>query len=1158
MEEYKEAIDLLLQVRRPKLSNDFKPTMLNEVLNQSLQPLSEDDLRPMSEAITNMDDIKDQLDSLKVNIEAAQAIAKEYNAHCYYALYKKYDLYENEEKKFQKQTKDLKVKKERIEEVHKEKLHDQALDENFAIKKQLLDEERAGLVDGDVLAKQKSLDHLQSEVTTTIEEIKKKETKHQILEDRLVDKCNDEHRFNQRADEIYSYLNDTIKELDNISNTMDFTEHESMKYNVYIDIKREYDFTYSKEQLLELIEKVQKGKFLFYQFDAFQSQKISLEDAFEKAKDKKQEAELTLGGVQQTYQETLASYKETYITWSYGNKYLKWTDTQQQDVLKILLQYEEHQDYGKINQLIDEWYKELNNKENLHLMYMKEQLRISKEQMDNQEHEIEIVKSQKELTPKLAKQAQENRKQLLAQNIPFKPFYTLIEFEKNLDDASKNRYEMLFKKTQMLNALVVEENYREELLNKKMKIDDYLFVNQSLSNIQTYELHKNTTRDELQNHFRFNDTTLFSWNDDYVKFGHVTTKLTDEMQAIYIGVEARERHRQQTLDLLQHEYEEYKQNVKVIEQEMESIQKTIVTIDKEYHAFPKEERLKESYKKLKDCMDVLKLVTHALELQRESLKQLEQQMKPVLLEIAQIAEKLNIDNKKSDFDNLEDNLKEYQFHLQRFSEYHQKYVSACEHYKQIKEQVEDLQVQLDEVQGDLQSKRRLKTKQEGQIAILSDQLEQMGMKEIQTRLNQISERIKNIELAQIELNKNFGRHETEMQTLINEIEISEQELINQEKQRNNYKNLLYEEIKLGYINFDENDSLRKQLLANKKETHDALMKQGMNLQKFNEVFMARQGLLTDYNLTYRTLEVADTFDDAPVRLYVFAKYAGKQLSFFELLDVLQADIIEQEQILKDSDRQLFEDILINTISSKVKHKIHQSRQWVEKMNSYMSAMNTSSSLKLQLIWKQKKAEDDNQLNVSELVDLLERDATVLKESDLNRISKHFRSKINQARLLSTSEGNLNSFHQIMKEIMDYRTWFDFTIIYDKEQAVRKELTNNKFSTFSGGEKAISMYIPLFSAVAAKFSNGYKYAPSIIALDEAFAGVDDRNIGEMFELIEKFGFDYIMNSQSLWGDYPSVRSLSIYELHRPSDGRFVSILHYYWNGHVKEYIVGDIQ
>ena len=37
-EEYKEMIDLLIQLRTPKLSKDFKPSVINDILSDSLQP----------------------------------------------------------------------------------------------------------------------------------------------------------------------------------------------------------------------------------------------------------------------------------------------------------------------------------------------------------------------------------------------------------------------------------------------------------------------------------------------------------------------------------------------------------------------------------------------------------------------------------------------------------------------------------------------------------------------------------------------------------------------------------------------------------------------------------------------------------------------------------------------------------------------------------------------------------------------------------------------------------------------------------------------------------------------------------------------------------------------------------------------------------------
>jgi ABC-type multidrug transport system ATPase subunit len=80
---------------------------------------------------------------------------------------------------------------------------------------------------------------------------------------------------------------------------------------------------------------------------------------------------------------------------------------------------------------------------------------------------------------------------------------------------------------------------------------------------------------------------------------------------------------------------------------------------------------------------------------------------------------------------------------------------------------------------------------------------------------------------------------------------------------------------------------------------------------------------------------------------------------------------------------------------------------------------------------------------------------------------------------------------------------------------RRELTNHNFFKFSGGEKAMVMYIPLFTGCYSRYKEAAAHEPYIIYLDEAFAGVDENNIKEMFEIVEQLDFNYIMNSQVLW-------------------------------------------
>lgn len=52
---------------------------------------------------------------------------------------------------------------------------------------------------------------------------------------------------------------------------------------------------------------------------------------------------------------------------------------------------------------------------------------------------------------------------------------------------------------------------------------------------------------------------------------------------------------------------------------------------------------------------------------------------------------------------------------------------------------------------------------------------------------------------------------------------------------------------------------------------------------------------------------------------------------------------------------------------------------------------------------------------------------------------------------------------------------------------------------------------------------------------------------MFELMGILDFDYIINSQALWGCYACVTDLDIAEMHHPPNAPVVTILRYHWNG-----------
>lgn len=252
--------------------------------------------------------------------------------------------------------------------------------------------------------------------------------------------------------------------------------------------------------------------------------------------------------------------------------------------------------------------------------------------------------------------------------------------------------------------------------------------------------------------------------------------------------------------------------------------------------------------------------------------------------------------------------------------------------------------------------------------------------------------------------------------------------------------------------------------------------------------------------------------------------------------------------IEAKDRELIIDILTGNIGHKINDYIYESKMWIKDMTKIMLEMDTSMELKFSLDWKAKEKLSENELDIKELEVLLRKDVELLPSEDLEKISSHFKSKLKLIREeLEENKKEENSYMAAIKKVLDYREWFEFKIYIHREGKPKKELTNDAYNKFSGGEKAMSIYIPLLAAASAQYKKAKEDCPRIIALDEAFAGIDDKNIDSMFELIEKLDFDYIMNSQQLWGCYESVKNLRIAELTNLRDKKMILVNRFLWNG-----------
>ncbi len=91
--QYDQLVQLLIMVRAPKLSKDFRPTEVKKLLNLSLQVLTDDDLSAMVSTMEQMDNLEDTLHGYQAAMQSARIIRTEYNRYNQYILGRKGQAY---------------------------------------------------------------------------------------------------------------------------------------------------------------------------------------------------------------------------------------------------------------------------------------------------------------------------------------------------------------------------------------------------------------------------------------------------------------------------------------------------------------------------------------------------------------------------------------------------------------------------------------------------------------------------------------------------------------------------------------------------------------------------------------------------------------------------------------------------------------------------------------------------------------------------------------------------------------------------------------------------------------------------------------------------------------------------------------------------------
>ena len=271
-------------------------------------------------------------------------------------------------------------------------------------------------------------------------------------------------------------------------------------------------------------------------------------------------------------------------------------------------------------------------------------------------------------------------------------------------------------------------------------------------------------------------------------------------------------------------------------------------------------------------------------------------------------------------------------------------------------------------------------------------------------------------------------------------------------------------------------------------------------------------------------------------LVVAIQFQGRERAPDELIDLLDDEIHYRERMLTARERELLEEHLVNDVASHLQELISDAEAQVGQMNAELAERPTSTGMRLRLRWEPRP---DGPPGLAEArARLLRQDADLWSPDDRAAVGEFLQRQIEAVR----AGDEYGTWQEHLRTALDYRAWHRFTIDRHADGGWRSAL-----GPASGGERALTVSLPLFAAASAHYRSAHPHAPRLVLLDEAFAGIDDDARGKCLGLLATFDLDVMMTSEREWGFYATVPGIATHHLVRRDGIDAVHVTTWEWDG-----------
>ncbi|BCV20598.1 TIGR02680 family protein [Moorella sp. Hama-1] len=1159
---YQELLDLLIQLRSPKLSKDFKPSTVYEILQAALPPLLDDELRPLAEVLEEMDAIGDRLAELEIHTREVEGLQRSYHNYNALRLYTASRELLAARRHQQEQQHMVQAEAETITGLEETLVAIAGELQAREAEQQQIQAEVKVLSEHEAWQKQSELNRLRQEAGRLEADCQRAATRSREWRERADRATREKEALAAELETNRASQYQILTEMGPRADEAAFSYHpiyagswekappltEPSWQSWLADLRQQEEHLGRALELARRLTQLGERRRLA---EVELSRAREERDGCEAAEHR---AEAACAAAQEALQESI-------FAWRRQLQVLPLTENTLQAVLAALTRYPEV-DYEDCRAPVQDSYHQAREALMARRVEWQRQLQEHQAQKEALVAELKEWQTRKEPQPPAGEARQRARQR--RGNGSGAPLYAACEFRPEVEPALQARLEATLEAAGLLDAWLspggligVAEDEEEVWLEAAPlalgpTLADFLYP--------TPPTGSGLTEDQVAAVL-----ATIAVDTDYAaggavlpetgrfQLGPLAGQVPGKPRAEYIGLETRRQTRLAAIARLEGLIQEEEEVLARCREELRRLEEEETTLRQELAAFPGGEELRHAWQQWEKAHLALEQAAAVVASCSTRLGEIAREQQQVTADLHQLLAGSPLPPREAGLEAAMAALRHYRELVLELKAAWQQGQSLLARAERATSDLEEARARLAREEQEEASLRARLAEYQAQVAAVEKILADMGLADIDRRLKELTAHLEELNRTLKSLTEKHQQHDKDLAVARTRLEGLTSELDRRREAtraaRQNWddewqRRLLAEWEEVADPASDaELEQVLQQIVRRYRERWDKANLQAVTNSLMDAFHSARQALL-DYVPELLSDEESERL------LVVFCRDRDHPLTPALLLKELEQARAEQQLLLSQKDRELYEEILFHDVGKTISQKINRAERWVREMNRLMQARQTSSGLRLSLKWEPRPAQNEREMDTAELIKLLRFDRHLLRDEQIDRVIEHFRSRINWARQEAESQDTLR---QRIKQVLDYREWFRFTLYYEKGDQPRRELTDSRFNVLSGGEKAMAMYIPLFAATYSRYSDARADAPRLISLDEAFAGVDEENLQDMFGLLTEMGFNYMMTSQVLWGCYASVPGLAIYELYRPRGATCVTIFHYRWDGYQRHLV-----